>query len=505
LPKSQEKTHQHVPRGAHRSDSAPAFKGGLHPIAQLQRTLGNRRVVQLIQAKQLTPAGKIPRKLTVGPADDQYEQEADRVARQVVSMPNAEASNSQERRATSLADSLPGTTNGPLSQRPATEKQKAEPIRTKAAGSSAGGFDAGADVETQVRLSKGRGGSLPEPVRDYMEPRFGMDFSHVRVHTGSDALQMNQAVGARAFTHGSDIYFGAGHDPGNLELTAHELTHVAQQTGGVPASDGRATVGSAPIALQRDPKKDVDPVPLDVAVIFDPRKDFVTLASAIAPGAKVLTVTSRDDLAKQLKAIKGPIRTVYFVSHMNEDGDLVFTSPAKGASPAIENFVQAETVALKVKDSAQVENIDFRGCNSAQAPTEMDKIRVALKATKATGSTCSLVYQIAEPMKLDGKEITRRKDVTDWKAFNRGFDMLHKEFKDGRKKCILNDSVDGYFEKGGKLMAYWANPGSMADQDAWDDMKSICYKNLRVETVDPKKPPVIGEDDCKRVEVGKKK
>ena len=72
------------------------------------------------------------------------------------------------------------------------------------------------------------------PVRSYMEPRFGVDFSHVRVHTGSDATQMNRDVGAQAFTHGSDIYYGAGSSPTNLELTAHELTHVVQQTGASP-------------------------------------------------------------------------------------------------------------------------------------------------------------------------------------------------------------------------------------------------------------------------------
>jgi hypothetical protein len=66
-----------------------------------------------------------------------------------------------------------------------------------------------------------------------MEPRFGADFSQVRVHTDSQAIQMNQAVGAQAFTHGSDIYFGAGKSPGISDLTAHELTHVVQQTGAV--------------------------------------------------------------------------------------------------------------------------------------------------------------------------------------------------------------------------------------------------------------------------------
>jgi hypothetical protein len=70
----------------------------------------------------------------------------------------------------------------------------------------------------------------------------------------------------------------------------------------------------------------------------------------------------------------------------------------------------------------------------------------------------------------------------------------------------LNDSVEGYFQAGGKLIAYWANPGSMADDTAWDDNKSICYRDLKVEKVDPtKKLPVIGPDDCKLIELGAKK
>jgi hypothetical protein len=63
-----------------------------------------------------------------------------------------------------------------------------------------------------------------------MEPRFGADFSSVQVHTDGAAVQMNRELGAQAFVHGSDVYFGAGKSPGNNELTAHELTHVVQQT-----------------------------------------------------------------------------------------------------------------------------------------------------------------------------------------------------------------------------------------------------------------------------------
>jgi hypothetical protein len=66
-----------------------------------------------------------------------------------------------------------------------------------------------------------------------MEPRFGADLSAVRVHTDSSSVQMNRELGAQAFTHGNDVYFGAGKSPGQNELTAHELTHIIQQTGAV--------------------------------------------------------------------------------------------------------------------------------------------------------------------------------------------------------------------------------------------------------------------------------
>jgi hypothetical protein len=80
------------------------------------------------------------------------------------------------------------------------DDEEDNPILTKSAGSMADSFEPGADVETQVSLSKGRGSPLPEPVRAYMEPRFGVDFNQVRVHTGSDSTHLNRALSAQAFT-----------------------------------------------------------------------------------------------------------------------------------------------------------------------------------------------------------------------------------------------------------------------------------------------------------------
>ena len=98
---SPEKTKQRIARRGSRSDSARLFHGEIHsPIRQLHRMLGNQRVAQLIQAKRLTPHGKIiglQPKLTVGAADNGYEREADRAARQVMNTPDVVFANSMQR------------------------------------------------------------------------------------------------------------------------------------------------------------------------------------------------------------------------------------------------------------------------------------------------------------------------------------------------------------------------------------------------------------------------
>jgi hypothetical protein len=62
-----------------------------------------------------------------------------------------------------------------------------------------------------------------------MSQQFGHDFSQVRVKSGEHAGQMSKQLGARAFTHGSDIWLGHGESVSDTKLMAHELTHVVQQ------------------------------------------------------------------------------------------------------------------------------------------------------------------------------------------------------------------------------------------------------------------------------------
>jgi hypothetical protein len=77
------------------------------------------------------------------------------------------------------------------------------------------------------------GQPLEASTRAFMEPRFGSDFSQVRVHTDAKAAESARAVGALAYTLGTDIVFGTGQYPprtsNGLKLLAHELTHTIQQ------------------------------------------------------------------------------------------------------------------------------------------------------------------------------------------------------------------------------------------------------------------------------------
>ena len=87
-----------------------------------------------------------------------------------------------------------------------------------------------------IASMQGRGQPLPLSERTFFEPRFGKDFSQVRIHTGSQAAEAARALNAQAFTVGLDVVFGAGQYASESvegkRLLAHELTHVLQQGNG---------------------------------------------------------------------------------------------------------------------------------------------------------------------------------------------------------------------------------------------------------------------------------
>jgi hypothetical protein len=109
------------------------------------------------------------------------------------------------------------------------EKEEEETVQKQ---STSGAGDA-SGIEDQLNASKGGGSPLDSGTKSEMESGFGSDFSGVRVHNDSNAVQMNQELGSQAFTNGNDIYFNQGkYNPesdSGKHLLAHELTHTVQQ------------------------------------------------------------------------------------------------------------------------------------------------------------------------------------------------------------------------------------------------------------------------------------
>ncbi len=194
---------------------------------------------------------RVQTKLTVGAPDDQYEQEADRTADQVMRMPQPspdQAPDIQSPSAKSKVQRLCVECEEEL-QRQAMEDHE-ELLQT--ASDAAGGVT-GAQVSdpaaSQIQALRGGGEPLPPQARAFFEPRFGRDFSRVRVHRDSQASALARNLQAHAFTIGKDMVFqSASYAPGTRQgkrLLAHELTHVIQQQGG-KSSQGGSAAGGAP-------------------------------------------------------------------------------------------------------------------------------------------------------------------------------------------------------------------------------------------------------------------
>jgi hypothetical protein len=213
-------------------------------------------------------------KLTVGTPDDRYEQEADRMAEQVVQIAGSKmpaeigASHPLEsppiqRSCTSCfeawregnRDRIPIMTKGlsGANCESGLGRDQEEEEETSAMAKAMSGelHKPNQSLEHSLAVTRDGGGPLSNETRSFMGSRFGHDFSSVRVHTDHRAASMTEQLHAEAFTSGRDIYFRAGrYDPLSLSgkrLLAHELTHVIQQGAKTSARCAAANDNSAGI------------------------------------------------------------------------------------------------------------------------------------------------------------------------------------------------------------------------------------------------------------------
>ncbi len=248
-------------------------------------------------------------KLTIGKPNDRYEREADAIANQVVAMPKQRAT---------LA---PGLQTKPLSKTITKLAQRqvasVQPKRLqrlpKVQKQGDGNLKATSDVASRLSSTRGRGSNLDEDTRGEMESNFGADFGDVRVHTDSEATQLSQDLGAKAFTHGSDIYFNQGqYNPNSSEgkhLLAHELTHTVQQ--------GASIQRKVNISTSKAPNLQLFWGAIKEAAIRKFKAGLNSLAENIIPGYTLLNVVlgknliTGDAVARSgVNLIKGYMRLI---------------------------------------------------------------------------------------------------------------------------------------------------------------------------------------------------
>lgn len=180
-------------------------------------------------------------KLTIGKPNDQYEQEADRVASDVVDRINnpavqQESDQSAIQHMGKEEEEKIGRSPEMLQRKGQEEEEKLQMKPIQLARKDSSGGEAAPDLSSAINQARGHGKPLEAGLQNSMGQAMGADFSRVRVHTDAQADQLNRSIQAKAFTTGQDVFFRQGeYNPGSRggqELIAHELTHVVQQNSG---------------------------------------------------------------------------------------------------------------------------------------------------------------------------------------------------------------------------------------------------------------------------------
>lgn len=200
-----------------------------------------------------------------------------------------------------------------VQQKKEEEKQNSDEekqLQKSAAGDANPGDNS--NIESKLNSSRGGGSPLSGKVKTEMESGIGADFSNVRIHNDSNAVQMNKQLGAQAFATGNNIYFNEGkYNPNSKEgkhLLAHELTHTVQQGA----------------AIRKKPEP-ISPAPEMVQGSFlDLVPDWIIDGARHVPGYTLFTVIIGYDPLRQVDVERTPINLVEGLMGLIPFGTAIF-------------------------------------------------------------------------------------------------------------------------------------------------------------------------------------
>ncbi len=251
----------------------------VNSILHLQRTIGNQAVQRMLQTHteglnagltgtasprfghdfsriSINPraAGALQKRFAINKPGDQYEQEADRISEQVMRMEAPDIARTAPPAIQRLGTGFQEELATKHLQRLCTECEEEEALHRKTVPTGAGVGRNQVLRQAEAKVDAVSGGQpLSNEQRAFFEPRFGVDFSCVRIHADGSADAAARAVGALAFTRGSDIVFRGDqyrpHSFAGRQLLVHELTHVVQQ-GAAPDIQHRSANESGETHIQ---------------------------------------------------------------------------------------------------------------------------------------------------------------------------------------------------------------------------------------------------------------
>ena len=302
-------------------------------------------------------------RLIIGQPRDSYEQEADAMADRVAALSRARASAdanvltpTHPQQVSRKAESLMKQSDPPMdwvaalkkgawsvdpktlrSSQPQEVRRKPAPLMMQSNGKPSIVSD---QLENRLQQAKGSGAPLDRETQTEMEDAFSSDFSGVQVHTGKEAVSLSHSLGARAFTHGTNIFFNQGEYQPKSErgkhLLAHELTHTIQQGHGVQQklADPCSIQASQTIpGLQRNPDG-----PGNQATVSSEVIDLST--GSFNPSAKVkgeIEAKGRKGLDVRTK-IKGVTEEGLVKIRLDRQGN--YDSIGKGSMPLLNDWTK---------------------------------------------------------------------------------------------------------------------------------------------------------------------
>lgn len=212
------------------------------------------------------------------------------------------------------------------------------------------------------------GQPLDVQTRAFFEPRFGHDFSKVRIHTDARAAESARAVNALAYTAGRDVVFAPGlysvSTSHGRRLLAHELAHVVQQ---------RNCAGGSPRRVSRSDDPSEREASRAVSVSFDSKAD--------ASASRIASSHPQNVLPNSV-----PVQIMRSPDNCGDVCESHFNECLKGSFTGVECIAQR--------------GVCYRGCQGSSAPGASSRA-AAPAATK--GPTAGHVC-------FDGTTVTVSKD-----------------------------------------------------------------------------------------------